>query len=306
MLPIVVLALLVIVSFTTLSYADYPSPAKQIEAGIAPQDIQCNTGFVHVVRDNGNHACFTEKTAERVVERFGWQIIPNVSNVTSEQPTIIELDTASTVEFVDDGREYPRAVQRAPAPALMDRYIQDYDYNPYNIGSDNSLKIKSTPHEKYSLNPGVGFYVEDWIPTHVLDGQKILYVKNHCYDNGDCNLLIQFVPNNFEYNKDITNHDIKHSKGYRVGVSYIAEQRDETEDRIEEKEELYSSQQNYYGGFRDMTHNGNPVLAFEGGTDTNYYRAHLATNVDDYIGYGVASNYHTLDELIPVFKSIMN
>ena len=48
-----ILALLVIVSFTSLSYAEYPSPLKQMESGVAPEDIMCNTGYVHVVRDNG-------------------------------------------------------------------------------------------------------------------------------------------------------------------------------------------------------------------------------------------------------------
>ena len=305
-LPTITLALLVIVSFTTLSYADYPSPLKQIESGVAPQDIQCNTGFVHVVRDNNNHACFTEKTAERVVERFGWQIIPNVSNITSEQPTIIELDTASTVEFVDDGREYPQAVQRAPAPVVMYDYIMSYDYNTNDIGSDNSLKIKSTPHEKYSLNPGVGFYVEDWIPTYIPDGQKLLFVDNHCHPDGFCYIKMQFVPTDFEFSKDITNHDIQNSKGFRVYASYIAEQRDEIEDKIEEKKEIHQSRLGNYGGFREMTYNGNPVYAFEGGDYKNIYRAAITFNIDEYRGYSVISHYHTLDEIIPVFKSIMN
>ena len=298
-----ILSLLVIVSFTSLSYAEYPSPLKQIQAGVAPEDIQCNADRIHVVRDNGNHACVTEKTAERT----GWEIISKVSTVTSEQPTILEFDTASKLEFVDDGREYPQAVQRAPAPHLMDRYIKDFEYNPYNLNSDEPLRIASVPHEKYSLNPGVGFYVEDWIPTHVLEGQKILYIKNLCYeDSGDCFFEIHYVPKDFEYDKNTTtNHDLRQAKGYAVAVKYIAEQLDEIEDVIEEKEEYYSSVPSYYGGFTPMTHNGKPVLAFEGGTNSNYYHAHLATNVDNYIWYSVASAYHTLDEILPVFKSIM-
>ena len=42
---------------------------------------------------------------------------------------------------VDDGREYPQALQRAPAPHLMDRYIKDFEYNPYNLNSDEPLRI---------------------------------------------------------------------------------------------------------------------------------------------------------------------
>ena len=84
-----ILALLVIVSFTSLSYAEYPSPLKQIQAGVAPEDIMCNTSYVHVIRDNGNHACLTEKTAEKVVERFGWKIIEQKS-----EPVKITDDTS--------------------------------------------------------------------------------------------------------------------------------------------------------------------------------------------------------------------
>ena len=68
-----ILALLVIVSFTTISYAEYPSPLKQIQAGVAPEDIQCNADLVHVVYGE-KHACVTETTALKMQERMGWEI----------------------------------------------------------------------------------------------------------------------------------------------------------------------------------------------------------------------------------------
>ena len=68
-----ILALLVIVSFTTISYAEYPSPLKQIQAGVASEDIQCNSDFVHVVYGE-KHACVTETTALKMQERMGWEI----------------------------------------------------------------------------------------------------------------------------------------------------------------------------------------------------------------------------------------
>ena len=68
-----ILALLVIVSFTSLSYAEYPSPLKQIQAGVAPEDIQCNADLVHVVYGE-KHACVTETTALKIQERMGWEI----------------------------------------------------------------------------------------------------------------------------------------------------------------------------------------------------------------------------------------
>ena len=98
-----ILALLVIVSFTSLSYAEYPSPLKQMESGVAPEDIMCNTGYVHVIRDNGNHACLTEKTAEKVVERFGWKIIEQKSEPSQiTDNTSVEQVLPPTATYVEN------------------------------------------------------------------------------------------------------------------------------------------------------------------------------------------------------------
>ncbi len=300
-----ILALLVIVSFTSLAYAEYPSPSEQIKSGVAPEDIRCNADFVHVLRDNGSHACVTEKTAERVVERFGWIIIPQPA-----EPKMIELNVGSDGEFVDDGRVIPIAKLQGTAPPwIMSGYIMDYQYNPGNINYDEksgtgSITVASVPHEKYSRNSEGLFYVEDWLPGYIPEGYKLLYVKNHCMPDY-CGIRLHYVPHEFEFHDRITNHDLLVSKGFKVHASIQFDGRDEIEDRMEEYDELFSSQPGYFGGPVDMTHNGKKVFAFEGGTLKNNYRAGIVYDVDNYWGYGVMSNYHSLDELIPIFKSIM-
>ncbi|MBI1664089.1 MAG: hypothetical protein IS860_11535, partial [Nitrosopumilus sp.] len=220
-------------------------------------------------------------------------------------------------EFVDDGRVIPIAKLQGTAPPwIMHDIIMGYQYNPSNIeyGTSNdaksiaSINIASIPHEKYSINPGKGFYIEDWMPSYIPEGYKLLYIDNACdnlYHEGACYVRFNFVPKDFEYHERMTNWHIQNSQGFRVTVSHIPEGRDQVEDKLEEIIELFSSQRGYYGNSRDMTHNGKPVLAFEGGSLLNNYRAVLSINLDEHLGYAVTSNYHTLDELIPIFKSIM-
>lgn len=54
-----------------------------------------------------------------------------------------------------------------------------------------------------------------------------------------------------------------------------------------------------------MTRDGSAVSACEGGNRWNPYRAYVAWHPDEFTIVHVNSNYHTLDELIPVFNSVM-
>jgi len=83
-------------------------------------------------------------------------------------------------------------------------------------------------------------------------------------------------------------------------------QLDEIEDKIEHIKEVFDSQPGNYGeGLRDMTRDGKTVRAFEGGNDVNHYRAYASIHIDEHTVMTVTSNYHTLDELLPVFDSIL-
>ena len=54
------------------SFAGFiPSPKQQLADGIAHEDIQCRENRVLVIRDKGNVACITEKTALKI----GWEIL---------------------------------------------------------------------------------------------------------------------------------------------------------------------------------------------------------------------------------------
>ena len=292
-LPLAALLLAAFAITTPLAHSEHPSPAQQIRDGVDPYDIQCNAERIHVIRDNDAHICVRDTTAQK----FGWE------------PVIFTtLSVSSPEEFVDDGREIKRSVlQKAPAPAPWYDTIMSSQMNPGNMGSNNTVRTPSTPHEKYSVVPGVGFYIEDWMPTHILDGQKLLYADNGCYPSGNCYLNMQFVPTSFVLNENVTNHDLDVSKGFTVNIKYSTVQLEEMEDRIEHKKEIIEAQPGNYGeGFREITRDTKIVFAYQGGNNLNHYQAGIGYNFNERIRIGVHSYYHTLDELLPVFNSIGN
>ncbi len=78
-----ILSVIMITSFATPSYSEYMSPTKQLDSGMLPEDIQCRDDRVLVLRTNGNVACVTEKSAERM----GWELIQNsISLIEYEFP----------------------------------------------------------------------------------------------------------------------------------------------------------------------------------------------------------------------------
>jgi hypothetical protein len=62
-----------------------PSPRQQLESGILPENIICKENRVLVLRDNGNPACITEKTAEKL----SWEIIQTEFKINSTNEEII-------------------------------------------------------------------------------------------------------------------------------------------------------------------------------------------------------------------------
>ncbi len=85
------------------------SPRKQIEQGVLPEEIQCRENRVLVLRTNGNVACVSEKTSERL----GWEIqIPLSIHSISE-----ETDLESTEETVEE------FVTHIPDPQINEKPI---------------------------------------------------------------------------------------------------------------------------------------------------------------------------------------
>jgi len=77
--------------------ASIGSPNFQLESGVASEDITCRDNRVLVLRTNGNPACVTEKTAEKL----GWEIIKTefntISDVIDNKALEEPIDTTSVI-----------------------------------------------------------------------------------------------------------------------------------------------------------------------------------------------------------------
>ncbi len=343
-IPILSLVAIVLSSPIILSYADYTSPRKQIELGVLPEDIQCRENRVLVIRDNGNPVCVQESTADKMnwniiaTEFIQKEIAPNnavqiddkvenmkdTNDLIGHEPTVdnetinndeskqqvqyIEMDLGSDVEYVDDGREIHVGFQRSPAPEnIYERIVDSQEDN--NINSEGLYRVPAgLTHEKYSVNEGVGFYPQDWMPTHVPDGYKLLYIHNVHYTEGSgrAELRIYFVPNTFELTNQTTTGDIDNSHGFVIDAYRETTPLDEIEDTMEHVKEILESQQGYEGRWLNIQRDGKTVWASETQNDWNHYDAVVGFHPDEYTSVGITSYYHTLEELKPIFDSVMN
>ncbi len=294
---------------------DTISISKQYQSRVSLKQIQCkNPEHKIALRNNGNVICGTEKLMQRLSlveyrDKSEPLKIEQKDDVlkTKSNEEFTFLNVASPVEFNDDGREIKRSIlQKSSAPWVMFDTIMDSKISPDSIGSDGLLRVPNIPHEKYFVSVEEDFFIEDWMPTRIPDGYRLLYANTDCHVRWGCDLKFSFVPNSFVLHKNVTNFDLDISKGFSVYVKYSPTTLNEIEDGMEELEEIFSSQSGYYGGYRDMMRDGTTVSAFEGGTDYNHYRASLSYYFDDYTRVGVLSFYHTIDELLPIFNSIGN
>ncbi|MCJ8306300.1 MAG: hypothetical protein HRU07_04540 [Nitrosopumilus sp.] len=227
----------------------------------------------------------------------------------TKQPTqYIEMNLGSDVEYVDDGREIHYGLQRSPAPENIYELIidnqEDNDIDPYGM-----MRVPAGfGHEKYSIVSGIGLYPADWMPIFIPDGYKLLFFENFNYEDttGDAVLRINFVPNTFQLTNQTTTHDIKRSEGYMVRVSYQSLPFDEIEDRIEADKEDEQSKPGYVGRWLDIARDGKTVYASETQTFYDDYRSIYSFSPNDNLIVGVLSYHHTLEELKPIFDSVMN
>jgi len=281
--------------------------------------VQCKEDRVLVLRTNGSPACVSEKTAERT----GWKILKTEfihteklvtipePTITPEQvtPTIVILDQSSDVEFVDDGREIFRSKLQGMAPPFNAYNLVIGGMNTNNFKNDGHGFITTTltPHEKYSLNLGGVFYLEDWLPDYIPDGYKLLYSNTQVQKSGSVTLNHRFVPTSFVLTPDITNYDLTMSKGFVISVEkYVNIEIPSIENSIKQSKELFEKSSGNVGGYRDIYRDGKLVSAYAGSNDYNSYQSVISFNFNEDIIVILRSDYHTLDELIPIYESIGN
>ena len=295
------------------------SPLAQFDQGVPIGQIQCSDSKVLMESPKGIPACVFDRSVDRLVQ-IGFTIIEvqiEVSDspvdIAPEEVTTVVLNVSSSEEFVHDGREFQRTLQRMPAPWPMYDKIVAATTGIIPADSDGTFSLKSVPHEKYSIIPKVGFYLEDWMPSVIPAGQRLLAAETYysLYDIGasvekeEYIAYYRFVPTTFVLHTNVTSWDLHTSQGFTMGVKRSNFGYGQVVDISEHRQDILKSQPDSYGGCISMTRDGNAVSACESGNRWNPYRATISFNPDEFTIVHVNSNYHTLDELVPVFNSIM-
>ena len=315
------IAFLVIGLSSVSAFADTEtvlSPLAQFDQGVPIGQIQCSNSKVLLESPHGKPACVFDKSVDRLV-RIGFTVIEVVqidvsdADAVPEEVTIVVLNASSPEEFVHDGREFQRTLQRMPSPwPMYDRFVASTTgIIPAN--SNGTFSLKSTPHEKYSVIPNVGFYLEDWMPSVIPTGQRLIAADTY-YSSYDIGASVEkeeyiayytFVPTTFVFYQNATTWDLQTSQGFTMGVKRSNFAYNEVGDITEHRQDILKSQPDNYGRCISMTRDGTAVSACEGGNKWNPYSASVAFHPDEFTIVHVNSKYHTIDELIPVFNSVM-
>jgi len=96
------------------AYAEIPSPKKQLEHGVEPENIVCRHGMILMLRESGMPACVRPSTAERL-EPNGWTVVRAADALS---------DSVKTGQAAEE-------IQRIPASSTgtVSFYVVDQDLN---------------------------------------------------------------------------------------------------------------------------------------------------------------------------------
>ena len=160
--------------------AEVDSPRKQMERGILVENVQCKSGLDLVIRTNGNPACVTLQTAEKMKE-MGIATVPIKFTDLNQVKKIIQA-TDKEIETIP-----------ASSMSIVNFYITDHDLNIAHNGVEvvsteglfeftiNGVSIKG-PENMIETGPNTGqFYIKLELPETVngkpLDQDDIVLIK---------------------------------------------------------------------------------------------------------------------------------
>lgn len=169
--------------------AEVDSPRKQMERGILVENVQCKSGLELVIRTNGNPACVTLQTAEKMT-KMGIATIPikftdlikNETIAPTENKIETTIPTESKIETIP-----------ASSRSIVNFYVTDHDLNLAHNGVDvvsteglfeftiNGIPINGSK-SMIETGPDTGkFYVKLELPETIngkqLDQDDIVLIK---------------------------------------------------------------------------------------------------------------------------------
>jgi hypothetical protein len=129
------------------SFADVESPRKQVQDGVAPEDVKCKDGFELALKiENGLPVCLSHQTLNILVER-GWAMLPLHTHPSVTNNTSIGNTTTGNV------------ISTGPLPPYNLAFI-------LSINSPNYTKL--VPLFSNNLKPGDTIFL--LVGTHVAQG----------------------------------------------------------------------------------------------------------------------------------------
>ena len=175
------LVFLLIFSLIVPANAEVESPKKQMEKGIAAEDVVCKAGLNLVIRNNGDALCLKPTTAEKFQERdLGVIPIKISEHVEEHSPTIPIRDT--TVQFKDAQTQ----IQNIPASqgSIVNFYITDDDLNIAHSGVEiietqgllaftvNGIQVPG-PERMIETGPDTGVFIAKLQIPETINGRPV-------------------------------------------------------------------------------------------------------------------------------------
>ncbi|MGY5149799.1 MAG: hypothetical protein ACW9W3_07025 [Candidatus Nitrosopumilus sp. bin_68KS] len=181
------------------SFGDLDSPRKQMERGVTPQDVLCETELELVIRTNGFAACVRPETAEKM-QKLGMLFTP--------------------IKFTDLQKEFKSVsaseseIETIPASSMsiVNFYIKDQDLNVAHNGVEeistqglfeftvNGIEING-PQKMIETGPNTGeFYIRLELPATIngkpLSQEDIVIIKylDESDFSGDKRILVKSFP----------------------------------------------------------------------------------------------------------------
>ena len=115
------------------------SPRKQIDRGVAPEDVSCKEGYSLVIRNNGYPICVKTETAQKLEKRGLGVIIAQEDKVdqTNTEIPIKDLEKQTTTKNIKTPQSSGN-IRDVPADAgsVINFYITDDDLNLAHNGVD--------------------------------------------------------------------------------------------------------------------------------------------------------------------------
>jgi len=188
-IPIIILGITLVFVLTgssmSVSFASFTgSPNFQLESGVAPEDVVCNTDHIFILRDNYSPICVTVDSAKKLVDRLDWILLKSLPSQKNSEDT-------------------PPPFERGPAPRLLKSFgdpissseiisfAQDTStWSPFVLATEIPVELElKAVYSKSSQNNEVQSTRNFFLPVDVVFDEN--FTLPDLYQNGGIYMIVQ-------------------------------------------------------------------------------------------------------------------